>query len=47
MASQQFPINISKKLGDYVAENKKMAFIYIIVIFYIIPGIVIGISRVI
>ncbi|MDG6220020.1 MAG: Na/Pi symporter [Candidatus Thermoplasmatota archaeon] len=44
---KKVPIEISRKIGDYVSENKKFAIIYIIVVFYVIPGIVILLSGVI
>ncbi|UCE36324.1 MAG: Na/Pi symporter [Thermoplasmata archaeon] len=42
---KKLPIGMAKRLGGYVVNNKKMAVIYIIVAFYIIPGLVILLLR--
>jgi sodium-dependent phosphate cotransporter len=42
---KKLPIGMAKRLGAYVVNNKKMAVIYIIVAFYVIPGIVILLMR--
>jgi sodium-dependent phosphate cotransporter len=42
---KKLPIGLAKRLGAYVVNNKKMAVIYIIVAFYIIPGVVILLLR--
>ncbi len=42
---KKLPIGLAKRLGAYVVNNKKMAVIYIIVAFYIIPGLVILLLR--
>lgn len=42
---KKLPIGMAKRLGSYVAENKKMAIIYILVAFYGIPGLIILLLR--
>jgi len=42
---KKLPIGMAKRLGAYVAENKKMAVIYILVAFYGIPGLIILLLR--
>ncbi|UCF08238.1 MAG: Na/Pi symporter [Thermoplasmata archaeon] len=42
---KKLPIGMAKRLGGYVAKNKKMAVIYILIAFYIIPGLIILILR--
>jgi len=44
---KKVPIRMAEKLGTFAAENKKFAIMYIIVVFYVIPGTVILISRLI
>jgi sodium-dependent phosphate cotransporter len=42
---KKLPIGMAKKLGAYVVNNKKIAVIYILVAFYIIPGLIILLLR--
>jgi sodium-dependent phosphate cotransporter len=42
---KKFPIGLAKRLGSYVAQNKKMAIVYILVAFYGIPGLIILLLR--
>ncbi len=42
---KRIPIGAAKRLGGFIAKNPKFAIFYIIILFYIIPGVIIGISR--
>lgn len=39
------PITLAQKLGDFSAKSRTLAIIYIVVIFYVIPGLVIFLAR--
>ncbi len=39
------PIGMAKKLGGYIAKKKYLAFVYVAVVFFVLPGIMIFFTR--